>query len=156
MSDDVSPFAEPVSSLYRCNDIMAQNVDYVLKELRTLSLPKDLLTEIETAFRDFGSTLYDVKKEIHNLEYELGMHPSDGSFASPDADSDPKVTIGLIRNWVDSDAVKLDKMVRKLWAISDQNGNQYVLAVALVTESVKNILQAQAHAKRELDRLALR
>jgi hypothetical protein len=156
MKNDISGLTKSIANLYRCNDTMGQNVTYVLKELLRLPLPDELRNEIETAFKKLGSALYDTRKEIRNLENNLGLHPGEEPFDEAIANPDPQVTMGLIRRWVDDQAVNLDKLVRKLWALSAQESNKYVLVNALVTESVRNILEAQSDARRELDRLGLK
>ena len=150
MNIETTVFVKPISNLYQRNHVIASNLAYILKELPTLSLPDELRNEILTMCQDFDSAVYDVKKEIRNLEDKLGLHPGEEPFDPNIVNPDPKVTMGFIERWIAAEIETLDKLVKKLWALAEQDANSYGLVSVLVTESAGNIVQAHSGAKEEL------
>lgn len=132
---------------------MLGNLAFIEKELPSLALADDLKDEIVAVCQGFGWTLRDIRKEIYTLEDKLGMHPGEEPFDPNVVNPDPKATMGLIEHWVAEEAQAMDALVRRLWALADENKGLGTMSV-LVTESAANILHAQAKLKEALSSIA--
>ena len=140
-----SPFAEPVSSLYASLSDVSANIHYVEKALPTISIDDSERSQIVELCDEFHSALYDVRKEVRNLEDKLGMHPGEEPFDPDIVNPDPKVTMSFIDEWMRDAIVLMHGTVKKLEALSTSkaDGGAYLL----VAESAVNILGAYSAIK---------
>ena len=130
-------------------NVIIQNLTYIVNELQTLTVAEGLKNEIIGVCQTFTSTLYDVNKEIRNLEDKLGMHPDDEPFDSSIVNPDPKVTMGFIDHWISREVQAMHKLVVKLQALAHVDGSLIGVKV-LVMESATNILNAYKDINKEL------
>jgi hypothetical protein len=154
MNAELSVFIQSISALYRGNQAIVRNLAYIQTELPELALPGELSGEIAELCEDFLSAAYDVNTEIRNLEDKLGMHPGEEPYDPNIVNPDPRVTMGFIERWTGTEVHKLDALVRKVWALADQDAPAYGLVNMLLTESAGNILQAYHAMKADLARIA--
>jgi hypothetical protein len=153
MSAEPSVFVQSISALYRGNQAIVHNLAYIQTELPRLALAGELSGEIAELCEGFLSAAYDVNTEIRNLEDKLGLHPDEEPFDPNIVNPDPRVTMGFIEHWTGNEVHKLDALVRKVWALADQDAPAYGLVNVLLTESAGNILQAYNAMKAELARI---
>jgi len=130
-------------------NVIIQNLTYIINELQTLTVAEGLKKEIILVCQTFTSTLYDVNKEIRNLEDKLGMHPDDEPFDSSIVNPDPKVTMGFIDQWIIREVQAMHKLVVKLQALAYLDRSLIGVKV-LVMESATNILNAYKDINKEL------
>ena len=130
-------------------NVIIQNLTYIINELQTLTVAEGLKNEIIVVCQTFTSTLYDVNKEIRNLEDKLGMHPDDEPFDSSIVNPDPKVTMGFIDQWIIREVQAMHKLVVKLQALAYLDRSLIGVKV-LVMESATNILNAYKDINKEL------
>lgn len=134
-------FTEPVSKVYQALDEMADNIVYIRRELPSLEMSDEIRAAMTGMCNDFDSALYDVRKEVRTLEDKLGMHPGGEPFDPNVTNPDPKVTLSLMRTWLQREMEALHGIVTKLQAVAEREPTTGIVFV-LVAESGANILQA--------------
>lgn len=146
-------YAAPISELHKSISAMLHNLAFIERELPTLELADDLRDEIVAVCQRFKWTLRDIRKEIYTLEDKLGMHPGREPFDPNVVNPDPKPTMSLIERWLTEEAQAMDTLVRKLWALVEEDEGLSTVSV-LVTESAANILNARTRIKEALSSIS--
>lgn len=150
MATHTNSLAESVADMYKWSRVIDQNLAFILHELPGLKLPADARDEISGVCVDFQDAMHDVIEEMRILEDKLGLHPGQEPNDPGVVNRDPRVTLETIERWLSQEAEKLNGLVRKLWALQEQDPNTYTLVNALVTESATNIHKAVAGEKEEM------
>jgi len=139
----------PVGQLYSSIAKMAGNIDYIRNELPTLIIPQAEKLRIGQICEEFEGAVYDVRKEIRNLEDKLGMHPGEAPHDPDIKNPDPAVTMGFIDRWLRSEIEAMHQTVLHLDQLSKDDralGGAYLL----VSESAANILNAYSNLQESL------
>lgn len=141
-----SPFAEPVSSLYASLSDVSANIQYIQKALPTVSINATERSQIVDLCDEFNSALYDVRKEVRNLEDKLGLHAGEPPFDPDIVNPDPKVTMGFIERWLWEPIELMHATVMRL-KIASKADPKHGVAYLLIAESAVNILNAYSAIK---------
>lgn len=149
----IESLGQPISDLYELTSEIEANLNYILKEIRTLDAPKNLEDRVCTVCEEFENTLRDVKKEIRVLEDKLGMHPGEEPFDPGVVNPDPKVTIGLIDLWLGKSIDQMHNLIKSLEGSKDPDT---ITVYVLCAESGANILNCYRQIKDNLDLIAKR
>lgn len=137
MSVDV--FNEQIPKLYANLYEMSANIDFIQRELPRCHAPEEIARNISSVCHEFEGALHDVRKEVRTLEDKLGLHPGEEPFDPGVTNSDPRVTMTFIREWLLAEIERLHETVTQLQGDPSANaihGSVYVL----VSESATNIL----------------
>ena len=70
-------FRVAIGQLYSSAGEIAGNIANIRKELPSLTIPQAEKLRIGKVCEEFEGAVYDVRKEIRNLEDKLGMHPGE-------------------------------------------------------------------------------
>jgi len=152
---NVQSYADQVALLYTSIFDIAGNIRFIQRELPNLKLPDSERLHIRQTFDTFQYAVFDVQKEIGNLEDKLGMRPGQPPFDPDIKNPDPRVTMGFIADWLWSEIEDMLRTVSRLDAaarVSPDLGSAYLL----VGESATNILHAYMKVKDALDAIAER
>ena len=143
-------YTASIAELYSSLADIAANVNYIQDELPVCDLSDAERSHIGKTCEEFEGAIYDVRKEIRNLEDKLGMHPGQPPFDPDIRNPDPQVTMGFIGDWLLTEIKAMHETVLRLQAASSvapDHGRAYLL----VGESATNILRAYANARQALD-----
>lgn len=130
-----------ISRLYSSLAEIAGNIDYIRDELPRLAIPNVERLRVENACAKFAWTVYDVRKEIRNLEDKLGLHPGEEPFDPGIINPDPRVTMNFISDWLLTEIEAMHQTVVHLENLSKETAALGIVYI-LVTESATNILNA--------------
>lgn len=142
-----------ISELHESVSRMAQDLTHIQEELPHWDVSEALKREIVTVCQEFGSALYDIRKEIRTLEDKLGMHPNEEPFDPGVVNPDPRITMGLIERWLAREIDAMHALVIRLRTLAEAD-RELVGVTVLVTESAANILHAQMRVKEALASIA--
>lgn len=142
-------FQDLIKKLYASLAEIAQNVDYILINLPSLTILHTERLNIERTCEEFKSAVYDVRKEIRNLEDKLGLHPDEDPFDPGINNPDPYVTMNFIDKWLCTRIYTMHQTVQHLEKLSMDTGASNS-AYVLVAESAVNILNAYSAIKESL------
>ena len=138
-----------IDQLYSSIAEIAENINYIRNELPSLSISHTDQLRVDNLCEQFRSALYDVRKEIRNLEDKLGLRRSEDPFDSNINNSDPLVTMGFIERWLWTEIEVMHQSVLHLDKLSKDDhalGGAYLL----VAESAANILNAYSTVRKSL------
>lgn len=141
-------FNQAIHELYQSVSEIGANLEYITKEIPALNVSQELRKQVADVCEEFRSCLYDVKKEIRNLEDKLGMHPGEEPFDPNITNPDPKVTIGFIRNWLRRSIDEMHSLITGLENPKEANTTGLYI---LCAESGANILKAYQQIGEALD-----
>ena len=145
-------FRGPIGQLYSSLAEIAENIDYIRTELLPLNIPQGERLHIQRVCEGFKGAVYDVRKEIRNLEDKLGMHPGEDPFDPEIINPDPRVTMGFIEQWLRTEIEAMHQSVLHLDKLSKDDralGGAYLL----VGESATNILNAYSTVQESLSNI---
>ena len=148
-------FTEPILTLYRSLDEMAANLAYIGRELPALTMGDEVRAAITGMCDEFGSALYDVRKEVRILEDKLGMHPGEEPFDPDVVNPDPRGTLYLIETWLSRELERLHTVVKGLERGAEREPTLGIIFV-LVSESGGNILKAFVAIRERLKFIAVK
>ena len=143
-------FARLVADLHSLLEDIGANVSYIQKELPALKVSRVERKRIDESCTEFQDAIYDVGKEILNLEDKLGLHPGQEPFDPNITNPDPRVTMGFIASWLLAEIETMHQTVLRLdlaAAKAPTNGGVYLL----VSESATNILRSYNKIKKILN-----
>ncbi len=132
-------FRVAIGQLYSSAGEIAGNIANIRKELPSLTIPQAEKLRIGKVCEEFEGAVYDVRKEIRNLEDKLGMHPGEEPFDPDIKNPDPRATMGFIDRWLRTEIEAMHQTVLHLDGLSKADralGGAYLL----VAESAANIL----------------
>ncbi len=128
--------------LYREVAEIESNLDYIARELPSLSVPHETKLEVSEWTRRLGSVVHDINKEISDLADTLRMHSSEKSFDLGTANHNPEVRMDYIRDGLKNELPELNSTVQRLKSLAGKDLQTYGLVFLLVSESATNILQS--------------
>ena len=128
------------------------NIDFVRDELPVLTIPEAEQLRIVEVCEGFEGALYEVRKEIRNLEDKLGMHAGQEPFDPDIKNPDPLVTIGFIDRWLWTEIEAMHQTVLHLDRLS-KDDHALGVAYLLVAESAANVLTAYSSVQVSLSRI---
>ena len=134
-------FAISISSLYSELADISGNIHFIEKELPSLAISRSEQLQIADLCAEFESALYDVRKEVRNLEDKLGMHPNEEPFDPDIKNPDPKVTMGFISDWLREPIGQMHENVLRLQRAAQSDAG-FARAYVLVSESAVNVLNS--------------
>ena len=146
MRQMVETYTASVSELYQSLAEIAANVGFIQSELPACNLSDTQRSNIVEKCEGFVEAIYDVRKEIRNLEDKLGMHPGEPPFDPDIVNPDPLVTTGFIADWLMTEIMAMHETVVRLQEaskVSPDHGRAYLL----VGESATNILRAYGNVQ---------
>jgi hypothetical protein len=139
-----------VAQLYASLGDIAANVAYIQDKLPDCNPPDIERSRIDQTCRDFDGAIYDVRKEIRNLEDKLGMRTGQPPFDPDIMNPDPRVTMGFISRWLWTEITAMHQTVLRLEEaskIAHGDGGAYLL----VAESAVNIFHDYEKVREALD-----
>ncbi len=154
-NESVQSYTDLIEELYAAVTDISENVSFINNELPSLNIPDFEELNISQACEEFNSAIYDVRKEIRNLEDKLGMHPDQQPFDPNIKNPDPRVTMECISNWLWNEIEIIQGLVKQLEELSKARRDFGVL-YALVSESAAYILGSYIKLKDTLDLITAR
>jgi hypothetical protein len=142
-------FRGPIRQLYSSLSEITENIRYISNEMPKLTIPQSERSRIENVCANFESAIYDVRKEIRNLEDKLGMHPGEEPFES-ELNPDPRVTMRFIQQWLRTEIEAMHELVVHLENVS-MDDHALGIPFLLVAGSAVNILGAYATIRLSLE-----
>ncbi len=125
----LTPF---VMATRECALQMMSNARFVLNELPNVQMPETFRERTRSVCNDMIGTKHDLITELFDLDELVAGEAPDEEVAE---------RVERIVRWTVEDLVRLDGVVRELWAESDRDP-KVVLGSALVSESAANVLNS--------------
>lgn len=125
---------------------LQSNADYVAREIDNLPDSAEVKASIVGVCDGLNGLACDLRSEVLNLHDKLGLRPGEPPYDPDIVNPDPRVTLGLFRNWPREELGKLNELVQRLTG-EDSAG------FVLVAESATNILNAYHRAMEAADRI---
>ena len=146
-------FGPCIGQLYTALSEIAGNIEYMRQAFPADDLPDADHKRLDHLCGEWEGAIYDVRKEIRNLEDKLGMHPGEEPFDPDIMNPDPHVTMGFINDWLWTEIEAMNQTIvdlRPRAGDTDALGSIWLL----VTESAVNILNAFSVMQKSLASIA--